>query len=51
MAEVRLAGILVDECVACQGIFFDHGELETLIASQEPQGFLNSLKRLFGDKG
>lgn len=46
MVEVDLAHIKVDECEACKGIYFDHGELETLIDSQEPQGFLTGLKRL-----
>ena len=47
MKEIVLAGILVDQCGGCQGIYFDHGELETLMESSEPKGFLQSLKRLF----
>src|SRR5262245_58015125 len=45
MEEIELAGIKVDRCKSCQGIYFDHGELETLLESREPQGFLESLKR------
>jgi hypothetical protein len=48
MEEVDLAHIKVDRCTGCQGLFFDHGELEILLESQEPQGFLSGLKRLFG---
>ena len=48
MTEQELAHIKVDKCGECQGIFFDHGELETLLESQEPQGFLQGLRRLFG---
>ncbi|HEX9842067.1 MAG TPA: zf-TFIIB domain-containing protein [bacterium] len=48
MSEVDLAHIKVDKCEGCQGVFFDHGELEILLESQEPQGFLTGLKRLFG---
>lgn len=48
MEEVDLAHIKVDKCTDCRGIFFDHGELETLLESQEPTGFLSGLKRLFG---
>jgi Zn-finger nucleic acid-binding protein len=48
MSEVDLAHIKVDKCGACHGIYFDHGELETLMESQEPQGFLQGLRRLFG---
>jgi len=47
MKEIALAGIQVDQCGGCQGIYFDQGELETLMESREPKGFLQSLKRLF----
>jgi Transcription factor zinc-finger len=47
MQEVDLAHIKVDRCEGCNGLYFDHGELETLLDSQEPQGFLTGLKRLF----
>lgn len=47
MNEVELAGIKVDKCSGCHGIYFDHGELEILIDSQEPKGFLGAMKRLF----
>ncbi len=47
MNEIDLAGIKVDQCVGCRGIYFDHGELEILIDSQEPKGFLGAMKRLF----
>lgn len=47
MAEVELAGIKVDRCDGCEGIYFDHGELEILMESREPKGFLSAMKRLF----
>jgi len=47
MVEVELAGIKVDKCAECQGIYFDHGELDILIESQEPKGFLGAMKGLF----
>ena len=47
MAEIELAGIKVDRCGGCEGIYFDHGELEILMESQEPKGFLGAMKRLF----
>ncbi len=47
LEEVGLAGIKVDQCTNCLGIFFDKGELELLIGAQEPKGFLEGLKRLF----
>ena len=48
MKEVDLAHIKVDKCTQCQGVYFDHEELETLLESREPTGFLSGLKRLFG---
>lgn len=47
LKETALAGIRVDQCSACLGIYFDHGELEILMASKEPKGFLSAMKRLF----
>lgn len=44
--EEELSGIKVDRCGGCGGVFFDAGELELLLASQEPQGFLAGMRRL-----
>ena len=46
LAEQELSGIKVDRCPNCGGVFFDAGELDTLLESQEPAGFLGGLKRL-----
>lgn len=45
MDEVDLAGIDIDKCQDCKGIFFDHGELDVLLQSKERGGFLGLLKR------
>ncbi len=45
MSEADLSGIKVDKCPACGGIYFDSGELETLLQSKEPQGFFARMKR------
>lgn len=50
MEEVELAGIKVDQCTDCMGIYFDQGELEILLGAQEPKGFLGGLKQLFKKK-
>lgn len=47
MKEIDLHGIKVDQCTRCSGIYFDRGELELLLESQEPRGFLGGLKKLF----
>lgn len=47
MVEVKLAGIKVDQCGICHGIYFDHGELEILIESKEQKGFVGAMKRVF----
>ena len=45
LVEIELKGIKVDRCVACQGIFFDGGEIEQLLAQGE--GFLGKLSKVF----
>jgi Zn-finger nucleic acid-binding protein len=45
MAEEDLSSIKVDRCKGCGGIFFDAGELELLLQSQEPAGFLGGLRK------
>ena len=47
MEEISLAHILVDKCGECEVIFFDHGELETLLESQDQSGFFTGMKRIF----
>ncbi len=47
MKEIDFAGINLDKCTQCNGIYFDNGELEILMESKEPKGFLGALKRLF----
>jgi hypothetical protein len=46
MEEIELLGIMVDRCINCAGIYFDRGELELLLESDEPKCFLGSLKHL-----
>ena len=45
MNEVDLSGIKVDQCSGCQGMYFDAGELQTLISAQEPKGFFGLLRK------
>jgi transcription initiation factor IIE alpha subunit len=47
LKEVEMSGIKLDQCASCEGIYFDRGELELLIESQEQKGLLGGLKRLF----
>lgn len=47
LQEVDLLGIKADQCTGCRGIFFDQGELEILLKSEEPKGFLGGLRRIF----
>ena len=46
MLEVDLMKIKVDKCTHCQGIYFDSGELQILLESKEPKGFLSGMKKL-----
>lgn len=45
MKEIILSGINIDECSSCKGVFFDAGELDILIESKEPKGFLGLFKK------
>ena len=47
LKEVSLAGIQIDQCESCHGIFFDAGELDILMKTNEPKGFFSSMKKLF----
>jgi Zn-finger nucleic acid-binding protein len=40
-----MAGIRVDKCGGCKGIYFDSGELEMLLKSSKPEGFFDSFKK------
>ena len=48
MREEQRAGITVDRCTGCGGVFFDAGELELLLQAEEPRGFLAGLRKRLG---
>ena len=45
MAEIAFRGVKVDRCVSCNGIYFDGGEVDQLLAQSE--GFLSRLVGIF----
>jgi len=47
LREEHMEGIEVDRCTVCQGLFFDHGELETLLMGKQ-EGRFRFYRRLFG---
>jgi hypothetical protein len=47
MEEENLVGILIDRCVSCNGLYFDSGELETLLDVEDRTGFFASIRRKF----
>ncbi|MCF8060280.1 MAG: zf-TFIIB domain-containing protein [Bacteriovoracaceae bacterium] len=47
MHEFKLLGILIDKCEGCNGLFFDNGELETLLDISDRRGFFSSIKNNF----
>lgn len=51
LKEKSLRGIKIDVCTLCEGIFFDRGELETLLLSHqaERRGFFRRLIGLGSD--
>lgn len=47
MKEIDLAGILVDQCEYCEGVYFDKAEVEVVLQIPERGGFVKALTRLF----
>lgn len=47
MTQQHLEGIEVDRCTVCEGVFFDHGELEALLMGKQ-EGRFRFYRRLFG---
>src|SRR5262249_53464096 len=45
MREIDVAGIKIDRCLKCGGTYLDKGEIETLLASREPHGFLEVVRK------
>ena len=46
LMTIIFRGVELDKCSRCQGIWFDCGELEQVMA--EEKSFLGGLKRIFG---
>jgi hypothetical protein len=44
MDEKMLMKIKVEHCPSCSGVFFESGELQTLLTSREPQSYLAGVK-------
>lgn len=48
LVEIELMGIHLDKCTHCGGIFFDGGELDTLLEStKRPDGVLGRVLEIF----
>ena len=45
MAEEDRAGIKIDRCTGCGGVFFDAGELDLLLSAEGQGSFLSSLRK------
>ena len=45
MKEEQFRGIAMERCTGCDGRFFDAAELELLLSTKEPSGFLSGLLR------
>jgi hypothetical protein len=46
LVAVPYRGVELDKCSRCQGVWFDCGELDQVVA--EEKGFIGGLKRVFG---
>ena len=47
LKEIDFQELRLDKCFTCGGIYFDAGELDTLIEKQQT-GVFSSIKKLFG---
>lgn len=47
LTEIDFQGLRLDKCFSCEGIWFDGGELEALVAKGEKEGILARLKGFF----
>lgn len=47
MIEFKLLEIIIDQCQGCNGLYFDSGELETLLEISDRRGFFSSVKKTF----
>jgi len=45
MNEINKAGIMIDECSGCGGVYFDRGELDILLESKESGGFFGLFRK------
>ena len=39
MEVTQLEGIEIDRCTFCEGVYFDRGELETILLREQPRRF------------
>ena len=46
MEEIEMSSVMVDRCPGCEGLYFDKGEVELLMASKA--GFMSNIRKLFG---
>ncbi len=47
MVEVELEAVMVDQCSACRGIYFDAGEVDLMLKSHRPSRVFQRLEKLF----
>ena len=47
LKEIEIAGIKIDQCSGCSGVFLDSGELDLLLESREVTHFLDRVKRMW----
>ncbi len=47
MVEVELEAVMVDQCTACRGIYFDAGEVDLMLKSHQPAQVFQRLGKLF----
>ncbi|SMF08298.1 zf-TFIIB domain-containing protein [Pseudobacteriovorax antillogorgiicola] len=44
LEERELAGVMIDQCESCLGVYLDKGELDLILTAKKPEGFLARLR-------
>ncbi len=50
MKEKNILGVIIDQCLSCEGIYFDKGEWQLLMEAEEQDKFWGWLKKFFQEK-
>jgi hypothetical protein len=47
LQEIVFREVHIDKCFSCGGVYFDDGELDLILAKEQPGGFLSRISGIF----